>query len=248
MGIEGHHCRPYVEVFDGLRVIFSHSCECCDYVAGSAVASGPRRQVGKGQLGQVVSVVRVPTEEVTQWLSSHAQQSAQGWAYKYQMHWGAQQQGAGAGGRGRPAADIDLAQEPHVFWPVVSFSNKLGVEARLVVPHITMRESRWKGADKAMASVAFFPLHLGYAVNCQQLQGMTFLDRLLYLLADITEAYWLQGLAAVMVTRVTEFSRLLFKLPQRAWARAKTNWFKIDPRVLDWLQSCRQTGFASGHD
>jgi hypothetical protein len=75
------------------------------------------------------------------------------------------------------------------------------------VPHITVRESRWLGLFKAMAAVAFVPLHLGCAVNCQQLQGLTFKNRLLYLIADITYAYWLQGLAAVMViTRTTDWA------------------------------------------
>jgi hypothetical protein len=58
-------------------------------------------------------------------------------------------------------------------WPAVLFRNKHGKEARVIVPHIIVRESRWKGKAQATAAVAFVPLHLWYAVNCQQMQGMT---------------------------------------------------------------------------
>lgn len=110
------------------------------------------------------------------------------------------------------------------MWPVVAVTDKVGHVSRVVVPHITVRESRWFGPDKAMADVAFVPLHVGYAVNGQQLQGMTLRDNLLYLVADVTEAYWLQGLAAVMCTRTTQLCRLLFCNPVKQWAKYKKNY------------------------
>jgi hypothetical protein len=233
-GMESYHCRPYLDAFRGMRVIFSHSCECFEHVQllpGVSVTTAPRRQVGKGQLGEVVHFEEVPSAVFNQWLSSNVQPGAHGWACSYGQHYGAA-----------------VSRESAVFWPVVLIKNKHGMESRVVVPHIVVRESRWRGLFKAMAAVAFVPLHLGYAVNCQQMQGMTLKDRLLYLLADITEAYWLQGLAAVMVTRTTDLMRLLFKVPRYSWARSKKNWFKVESRVLLWLKACQRTGWASGHE
>jgi hypothetical protein len=232
-GGEGQHCHAYLDVFVGMRVIFSHCCECYEYMPQAAArfdAMGPCRYVGKGQLGEVVGLEQVPFAWLTQWLASNVQPGAQGWACISSMH-------AGAG----PGA-LDV-----VYWPVVRYSNKHGSAVSVVVPHIFVRESRWLGKQKATAAIAFVPLHLGYVVNGQQMQGMTFKDRLLYLLADITEAHWLQRLAAVMVTRTTDLARLLFKVPKYVWARHKPNWFKADTRVLCWLHKCRQSGFASGH-
>ena len=57
-----------------------------------------------------------------------------------------------------------------------------------------VKESRWAGRAKATVSLAFVPLYYGYAVNSQQLQGVTFTDPDTYILADVTEADWLQGI------------------------------------------------------
>jgi hypothetical protein len=258
-GTEGFHCNPWVDAYKGMRVIFSHSCECFDHVQnvpGSTVTTGPRRQVGKGQLGEIVGLEEVPSAVFHQWLAANVQSGAVGWGCTYGIHPGAVPPGGGKdrqqgphrtpGAAGHTAAAA--APAAAVFWPVVLFRNKHGKEARVVVPHMTVRESRWKGKAKATAAVAFVPLHLGYAVNCQQMQGMTVKDRLLYLVADITSGYWLQGLAAVMVTRTTDLARLLFKVPAIPWARYKPNWFLVGPIVLGWLRKCRQSGFASGHE
>ena len=248
-GTQGFHCNPWLDAVKGMRVIFSHSCECFEQVqhaAGSTVTSGPRLQVGKGQLGQVLGFEEVPAAEFHQWLGSHVQAGAVGWGCTYGIHPGRLIRGRRGRGSNAPS---DVGSSGHavaatVFWPVVAFRNKHGKEACVIVPHITVRESRWLDKAKATAAVAFVPLHLGYAVNCQQMQGMTIKDRLLYLVADITSGYWLQGLAAVMVTRTTELARLLFKVPVIGWTRKKMNWFKVDAVVL---VGCASAGSPALH-
>lgn len=210
-----------------MRVIFSHCATCYDYVAGSASLHGAKRIVMKGQLGKVVGLVQVPLDVLTRQLQGVVAPGAEGVAASV-VHPG-----------------VQWSHSSFVYWPVVAFADKHGNNWTVLVPHIAVRESRWRGFHKAMAAVAFVPLHLGYAVNCQQLQGMTFSDRMLYLICDVTEGYWLQGLAAIMVTRTTDISRLVLKPPIHYWARNKKNWFTVDSRVLDLLGVCRQSGYAS---
>lgn len=221
-------CQPYLQVVPGMRVIFTHSADCFEFTSAATVFEGRREAVGKGQLGQVVGVVRLPRPAVHNFLNGQGLAGAGGIA-RYGVH----------------RLAVEGAEPSFVVWPVVCIADKAGRVSRVVVPHITVRESRWLEGEKAMAAVAFVPLHLGYAVNGQQLQGMTLRDPSLYLVADVTEAYWLQGLGAVMCTRTTDLARLLFRVPRYVWARRKANWFKVEQRVLDWLQRCRQTGMAS---
>jgi len=94
------------------------------------------------------------------------------------------------------------------------------------------------------------PLYRGYAVNCQQLQGITITDPTLYLLGDIINCDWLQGLAAVLVTRTTDIGRLMLRTPppQQEWLRSgRRSWFRVDSTVQAWLQQCRATGRATVH-
>lgn len=64
----------------------SHSCECFVHVPGTHATSGTCMQVGKGQLGEVVDMVKVPAADFEQWLSTNVQPGATGCVCEYQMH------------------------------------------------------------------------------------------------------------------------------------------------------------------
>jgi hypothetical protein len=233
---ERTECRPYAELFVSQSVMFSHVAQCFvhDQLLGQPTQAPNLNATGKvsvmkGVVGTVVGFVIMPLEEVARLSRGDVS--------------------AGVGGVGvaavHPKALVPSAN--YVQWPVVQITDKHGGAQSVVVPHITVRESRWHEGAKATAAVAFVPLHVAYAANCQQLQGVTLSDPNVYLCCDITNAHWLQGLGAVMVTRLTDFGRLVLRPPSlhTDWARHKRNWFIVDKCVMEWLQRCRATGWAS---
>jgi hypothetical protein len=111
--------------------------------------AGEQVVVMKGQLGQVVSIQKVTAAAVAAQLQGNVVAGAVGVAASAARHL------AGAG------------QESAVHWPVVEFRNKHGLVTRVVVPHVTVRESRWFGCRRAMhGSSGFCAVALGV---CRQL-------------------------------------------------------------------------------
>lgn len=86
-------------------------------------------------------------------------------------------------------------------------------------------------------------------MNTQQLQGVTSKDPSTWLLCDLPNCYWLQGAGGVQVTRSDDMERVVVKPPEAGaeWTRHRNNWFYVQQRVLDWLNTCRASGYASGN-